>query len=323
LSVAFVPTNADGNGHHFFSAAKDKMIKYFDGDKFEQIQKLQGHHGEIWAMTVAHSGLFVVTASHDKSIRVWTQTDEQVFLEEEREKELEELYESTLVTGLEQDDRDADGAEEEGSAAKVVGAGKQTVETLMAGEKIAEALEIGMEDLEVMREYEETNKVNAKAAKPQRNPVFLAHGGVSASVYVLNAFQRIPAASLQDALLVLSFSQLPSLLTFLALWAREGRNVALTCRVLFFMLKVHQRQVVSSGQLKGALEVVKAELRRQLKREKEELGFNLAGLRVLGRRVGDEVGEKRFVDSAESEVDGVDGTGKGNGGRKRAFVNIA
>jgi U3 small nucleolar RNA-associated protein 12 len=71
------------------------------------------------------------------------------------------------------------------------------------------------------------------------------------------------------------------------------------------------------------LEAVKAELRRQLKREKEELGFNLAGLRVLGRRVGDEVGEKRFVDSAEGEVDGVDGTGKGNGGRKRAFVNIA
>ena len=146
---------------------------------------------------------------------------------------------------------------------------------------------------------------------------------MSASVYVLGVFQRIPAASLQDALLVLSFSQLPSLLTFLALWAREGRNVALTCRVLFFMLKVHQRQVVSSGQLKGALEAVKAELRRQLKREKEELGFNLAGLRVLGRRVGDEVGEKRFVDSAEGEVDGVDGTGKENGGKKRAFVNIA
>jgi U3 small nucleolar RNA-associated protein 12 len=324
LSVAFVPTNADGNGHHFFSASKDKMVKYFDGDKFEQIQKMQGHHGEIWAMVVAHSGQFVVTASHDKSIRVWSQTDEQVFLEEEREKELEELYESTLVTGLEQEDRDADGAEEEeASAAKVVGAGKQTVETLMAGEKIAEALEIGMEDLEVMREYEEAKKANPKAAMPQRNPVFLAHGGVSASVYALGVFQRIPAASLQDALLVLSFSQLPSLLTFLAVWAREGRNVALTCRVLFFMLKVHQRQVVSSGRLKGALETVQAELRRRLKREKEELGFNLAGLRVLGRRVASEIGEKGLVDSAVGEVDGVDGASRGTGGKKRAFLNIA
>ena len=326
LCVAFVPTNADGNGHHFFSASKDKLIKYFDGDKFEQIQKLQGHHGEIWAMTVAHSGQFVVTASHDKSIRVWEQTDEQVFLEEEREKELEELYESTLVTGLEQDDRDAEGQGGE-TGGKVVGAGKQTVETLMAGEKIAEALEIGMEDLDVMREYEEARKVNPKAALPQRNPVFLAHGGVSASVYVLGVFQRIPAASLQDALLVLSFSQLPALLTFLALWAREGRNVALTCRVLFFMLKVHQRQVVSSGQLRSVLEEVRVELRRRLRREKEELGFNLAGLRVLGRRVGDELVERGFVDGVESEAvgggDGKEVATQDTGVKKRAFVSMA
>ena len=325
LSVAFVPTNADGNGHHFFSASKDNMIKYFDGDKFEQIQKLQGHHGEIWAMAVAHSGQFVVTASHDKSIRFWAQTDEQVFLEEEREKELEELYESTLVTGLEQDDREAEGQDGE-MGEKVVGAGKQTVETLMAGERIAEALQIGMEDLEVMQEYEEAREVNPMTALPQRNPILLAHGGVSASVYVLGVFQQIPAASLQDALLVLRFSQLPALLTFLALWAREGRNVALTCRVLFFMLKVHQRQVVSSGQLRGALEGVRVELRKRLRKEKEELGFNLAGLRVLGRRVGDEVGERGFVGGLESDLGGGGGRDldpMGEGVRKRAFVNVA
>jgi U3 small nucleolar RNA-associated protein 12 len=324
LSVAFVPTNADGNGHHFFSASKDKMIKYFDGDKFEQIQKLHGHHGEIWAMVVAHSGQFMVTASHDKSIRVWAQTDEQVFLEEEREKELEELYESTLVTGLEQDDQEAEGQDGRTSE-KVVEAGKQTVETLVAGEKIAEALEVGMEDLEVMREYEEARKGNPKVAKPQRNPVFLAHGGASASVYVLGVFQRIPAASLQDALLVLRFNQLPALLTFLALWAREGRNVALTCRVLFFMLKVHQRQLVSSGQLRGVLEDVRVELRGRLRREKEQLGFNLAGLRVLGRRVGDEVGERDFVDGAAGEVGGDTEAlaTMGKGVKKRAFVNVA
>lgn len=315
LSVAFIPNNDDGNGHHFFSASKDKMIKYFDGDKFEQIQKLQGHHGEIWALSVAHSGQFLITASHDKSIRVWTQTDEQIFLEEEREKELEELYENTLVTSLEQDDREADGEEKD----QVVAAGKQTVETLMAGEKVAEALEVGMEDLEVMRGY---NPTNPKMAPAQRNPLFLANGNISASTYVLNVFQRIPAASLQDALLVLSFSQLPALFTFLALWAKEGRNVPLTCGVLFFMLKVHQRQIVSSGLLRVALEDVKVELRRTLKRQKDELGFNLAGLRVLGRRVS-EAGESGFVDG---EVDGV-GEGvvekAGPKGKKRAFVNIA
>ncbi|KAL8707564.1 MAG: hypothetical protein Q9225_007734, partial [Loekoesia sp. 1 TL-2023] len=104
MQVAFVPHNQDGNGHHFFSASKDRMVKYWDGDKFEQIQKLEGHHGEIWAMTISRSGEYLITASHDKSIRIWQQTDEQIFLEEEREKELEELYEKTLTTSLEQDD---------------------------------------------------------------------------------------------------------------------------------------------------------------------------------------------------------------------------
>lgn len=107
LQVAFVPHNQDGNGHHFFSSSKDRMIKYWDGDKFEQIQRLSGHHGEIWALAVSNTRDFVVSASHDKSIRVWEQTDEQIFLEEERDKELEELYQSTLTTSLEQDeDRD-------------------------------------------------------------------------------------------------------------------------------------------------------------------------------------------------------------------------
>jgi U3 small nucleolar RNA-associated protein 12 len=113
LQVAFVPHNQDGNGHNFFSSSKDRMIKYWDGDKFEQIQKLDGHHGEIWAIAVSRAGEFLVSASHDKSIRVWEQTDEQIFLEEEREKELEDLYQNTLMTSLEQDE---DKDEEVGAA---------------------------------------------------------------------------------------------------------------------------------------------------------------------------------------------------------------
>jgi WD40 repeat protein len=32
MAVAFVPHNKDGNGHNFFSASKDRNIKYWDGD---------------------------------------------------------------------------------------------------------------------------------------------------------------------------------------------------------------------------------------------------------------------------------------------------
>ncbi|KAF7508233.1 hypothetical protein GJ744_009530 [Endocarpon pusillum] len=310
MSVAFVPNNNEGNGHHFFSASKDKTIKYYDGDKFEQIQRLIGHHGEIWAMAIAHSGEFLVSASHDKSIRVWQQTDEQIFLEEEREKELEELYENTLLTSLEQDDQSAAGDDQ------AVAAGKQTVETLMAGEKIAEALELGMEDLELMREHQRAKSFNSKAAIPSRHTVFLANNDIPASAYVLKIFQRIPSASLQDALLVLSFSQLPALFTFLSLWASEGRNVSLTCRILFFVLNTHQRQLVSSRLMRPLLEDVRRNLRVILQAQKAEMGFNLAGLKMAGRRVA-QIGENEYVDHdminarVTTEV------------KKRAFVNVA
>ncbi|OCT51307.1 putative WD repeat-containing protein [Cladophialophora carrionii] len=321
LAVKFVPTNNEGNGHHFFSASKDRVIKYYDADKFEQIQKLDGHKGEIWAMAVAHSGEFLVTASHDKSIRLWNQTDEQIFLEEEREKELEDLYESTLLTSLENEANEL--ADPNGNAAEAGPAGKQTAQTLMAGEKIAEALELGLEDLRTMQAYDAARKGGQKAAVPQRNPVLLAHNNVSASSYVLSVFQKIPAASLQDALLVLSFSQIPALFTFLALWAQEERATPLTCRILLFMLKTHQRQIVSSRQMKGMLEDVRAKLRRTLTRQKSEMGFNLAGLRVLGRRVREAAGESEFVDE-ETWGDAQNAAGqKGQKGRKREFVNIA
>lgn len=40
--------------------------------------KLQGHHGEVWSLALAQHGAFVVSASHDRSIRIWEKTDEQV-----------------------------------------------------------------------------------------------------------------------------------------------------------------------------------------------------------------------------------------------------
>lgn len=88
------------DSHYFWTVGKDKMLKYWDGDKFENIQKLEGHHNEIWALTVSNHGKFVVTGSHDKSIRIWEKLDEELFLEEEREKELEALYEADTATHL-------------------------------------------------------------------------------------------------------------------------------------------------------------------------------------------------------------------------------
>lgn len=308
LQVAFVPHNQDGNGHHFFSTSKDRLIKYWDGDKFEQIQRLGGHHGEIWALAVSRTGAFIVSASHDKSIRIWEQTDEQIFLEEEKEKEMEELYESTLTKSLEAED----GGEDE---AEVGEASKQTSETLMAGEKIAEALEIGMADLEIMKEWEEAKRTQPNIAPPARNPLFMALGGISAEQHVMTTLQRIKSAALTDALLVLPFSMLPALFTFLNLFALKSMNIPLTCRVLFIMLDIHHKQLVATRAMRVMLDGIRVNLRKSLQSQKDEMGYNLAALRIVGKQVS-EHGVKDYVDEETWEEASKEQ-------RKRGFVHVA
>ncbi|KAK4131742.1 WD40 repeat-like protein [Trichocladium antarcticum] len=313
LQVAFIPHNSDGTGHHFFSASKDRTIKYWDADKFEQIQRIDGHHGEIWALAVSHTGTFLVSASHDKSIRVWEETDEQIFLEEEREKELEELYESTLTTSLE---ADADAQDQD---REVAAASKQTVETLMAGERIAEALELGMADLAVLDAWHAARRTNPHMAPPQRNPILVALGGPSAETYVLNTLQRVKAAALHDALLVLPFASVPPLFTFLDRFARRAMNVPLTCRILFFMLKTHHRQIVASRTMRAMLEGLRASLRAALRRQKDEMGYNIAALRVVGMQIR-ERSVREYVDEHWEEGERER---EGRAIKKRAFANVS
>ena len=310
LQVAFVPHNSDGNGHHFFSSSKDKTIRYWDGDKFEQIQRLDGHHGEIWTMAISHSGNFLVSAGHDKSIRVWKETDEQIFLEEEREREIEELYESTLTTSLE---KDADADEENG---EVAAASKQTSETLMAGERIQEALEMGMADLNLMKEYEEAKASNPHAPPPQRNPVFLALGNITAEAHVMSVLQRIKASALHDALLVLPFASVPILFTFLNIFAERSMNMPLTCRILFFMIKTHHKQIVASRTMKAMMDGIRTNLRASLRRQKDEMGVNMAALKVVGMQLRDR-SVKDYVDETWEDES------QQRSAKKRTFVHVA
>lgn len=316
MAVAFVPNNNEGNGHNFFSVSKDRVIKYWDGDKFEHIQKLAGHHGEVWAMAISRSGEFIVTASHDKSLRTWEQTDEPLFLEEEREKELEEVYDNNLAASLE--DEEEGGAGADGEKPEAVEAGKQTTDTLMAGEKIMEALDLGIEDLGLMREWHVLKTKQPNAAPPPRNPLYMALNNVSAEQHLLNVVQKIPPAALQDALLVLPFSKVPVLFTFLNIWASREWSVPLTCRVLFFMLKTHHRQIIASKLMKPMLDSIRSSLRRVLTRQKDEMGFNISALQFVGQQVKAQ-GTSNYIDEeAWEEQESTTGTGK-----KRVFSSIA
>lgn len=76
MAVQFVPKT-----HYIFSAGKDGVVKYWDADKFELLLTLEGHHAEVWCLAVSSHGDFLVTGSHDRSIRRWDRTEEPFFIE--------------------------------------------------------------------------------------------------------------------------------------------------------------------------------------------------------------------------------------------------
>ncbi|ORY81873.1 WD domain-containing protein [Protomyces lactucae-debilis] len=273
LQVAF-----EQEGHNFFTSGRDKKINYWDGDRFENILRLDGHHGEVAAMAVSGDSEFVVSSGHDCSIRVWRQSDDPVFLEEEREKEMEEIYEDQLADSLQRTEMNemTDEGEEAGRA------GQATTETLTAGEKIIEALEICEADRLMMLEYERQKVHRPAMTVPQRSPV-LHVLNVSAERHLLNICQAVKPSHLEDALLILPFDKVSTFLIFLDSWARHAWNMPLTTKILMVLIRMHHAQIVANQLMRPMLDAVRTHLRQALQRQKDLMGFNLAALGFLQR----------------------------------------
>ncbi|KAF8897438.1 WD40-repeat-containing domain protein [Infundibulicybe gibba] len=287
--------------HYFWTVGKDKMLKYWDGDKFENIQQLHGHHGEVWALALSHQGNFVVTGSHDKSIRVWEKLDEPLFLEEEREHELENLYESGIADSLNRIDAPIGSGAGEGSGDTTLQAEagpviKQTTETLMAGERIIEAIDLADTEIAIFQEYKtsisqlsEDDAMRLQA--PPRNPVLAAYD-LEPEGYVLKTVEKVQSAALQDALLVLPFGKVVSLMDYLNIWAQKGWNIPLVSRIIFFLLKTHHHQVVANRIMRTSLIPLRKHLRAALQKQKDVIAYNLAALHYIQRRnVSDQVAQ--------------------------------
>lgn len=282
-----------GESHHFWTVGKDGLLKHWDGDRFQMIQQLEGHHGEIWAVAPGHSGKVVVTAGADRSIRTWEKTDEPLFLEEEREREMERAFESAGQTR--QDDERAIGSLADGADPDAEGAAgpeatavsKSTTETMMAGERLVEALDVADADIAAR-----TAARAAGQAEPAFHALIMAEfetprGGlnvdqdITAQKYVLRVAEKILPAQLDDALLVLPFDKVLSLMRFLDYWARKSWNIPLVSRILFFLLRTHHNQIVSNRIMRPTLIDLKAHLYAALERQKETIGFNLAALKFI------------------------------------------
>jgi U3 small nucleolar RNA-associated protein 12 len=297
--------------HYLFTVSKDKLVKYWDCDKFENIQKLEGHHSEVWALAVGKYGNFVVTGSHDRSIRIWTRTEEPLFLEEERDKEYEQMYNENALNDEDRNNlpigsgvENENGEKIETETQEVASAGKKTMETLKAGETILEAIEIYEDEKGKMEEYEQLKKITpgGNVPRPARNPYILALHipDITPEEYVLREIKSIKSSELEEALLVLPFSKVTMLFESIAFWIEKELEIKLACRILFFLLKVHQNQLTATKTMMVTLNRIKTATKKNIQKQKNIIGFNLEALKQLKEEY-DLERSAEFFDTEEPE----------------------
>lgn len=117
---------------------------------------------QVWGMCVSKGGAFMVSGSHDRSIRIWDQTQEQVFLEEEREKELEDAFEADL---------DQESVPEGVGIDTAAKATTTTTTNLKDAERLAEAIDLCETAEHDAKLYQESKaKCKARGEKPPPPP---------------------------------------------------------------------------------------------------------------------------------------------------------
>ncbi|XP_077435644.1 WD repeat-containing protein 3 [Vanacampus margaritifer] len=275
MFLQFVPKT-----HLFFTAGKDKKIKQWDADKFELIQTLEGHHREVWCLSISPNGDHLASASHDKSLRLWERTREPIVLEEERQTDREAEFEESLAKG---DDAPVVPGETPGEAAP---AGKKTVETVKAAERIMEALELLRGENRKLEEHKYAcQRAGKELPLPEPNRILVAFGNISPSRYVLDVVKKVRSSELEVSLLVLPFPYVPELLELFNGFIRQGLEVELVCRCLVFLLKIHFGRICGSQKLVPVIDDLRANTLSKVRDIHDLMGFNSAALQFLQRQL--------------------------------------
>ena len=133
----------------------------------------------------------LLSCARDRSLRLWRRTDEQVFVEEERENELEQLFEAGLERQQPNPDEEAE-AEAlglgGGGGGEATGAGRRSIESVKGAERVLEALRVLREEAArraeheaAVRQWESRGRAAAllggdtQAAEPGKRPALVVN----------------------------------------------------------------------------------------------------------------------------------------------------
>jgi U3 small nucleolar RNA-associated protein 12 len=301
--VAFVP-----NTHYFITSSKDGTLKYWDADRYEHVTTLRGHASEVWCLAVSSVGDFLVSGSHDRSVRVWAQTEELLFPETERQKEMDALFapsvhELQAASNTEKADLEVTAEGIAGLSDNVSGAAIQTLASLKHAERLTEAIELAFDERAKTEDWsaacvvaEEKLAPEEREAKrrknapvlppPEKNPLLL---GLLPDEYLRQTLTRIPLSELDTALALLTFSNAMQLLTFCSVWLSQGAaglaNAETVCRICFFLIRTHLRELSQAKKYQSLLVALRHLCATRLEQLRDCVAFNGAGALHIQRQL--------------------------------------
>lgn len=272
--VHFVPKT-----HQIFSCGRDRSIKHWDGDRFIKIQTLRGHQAEIWCLSVSPNGKYLVTGSHDRSLRVYRKTEEILVPSEEDETQ-RELEDERNVFEKQENIVVGETNAETGFASKM------TIETVKSTDKLIEAIDVFELEQHKMHEYLERceiadRKGEARPPEPEKDPLLMTALTTDHKRFMLEILRRIRSSELEEILLTLPFNYVRKLLEILATFLDRLWDVELMIRCATFLLKVNFGQVAACPALIPIVHKLRAVALEPSHNLRDRAGFNLTALEHL------------------------------------------
>ena len=236
-------------------------------------------------MTVSPNGKFLITAGHDKTLRLWEKTQEPLVLEDERETEREREEDEQLATGDRPHANDQD--REAGLPSK------KTAGTERSAERLMEAIQTYRE----FKDEAKNAKLNHQDVPPLPIIMSMYPDVCSAEDFMLQSIIRIKSSELEETLLVLPLDYVIHLLEIIETLLKNNVKSEMIIRTFFFMIEIHFGPLSTSKSSKNLVQNIRSLATKQMYEMRDNVGFNLAALRHIQNEQDEEEKVKSLLEA--------------------------
>ena len=221
-AVRFLPGT-----HYVASGCQGGVVKLWDADRRDLITTLLGHSGPVAGISyTADADRLFTLGAQDRAIRVWKRTDEQLFPEDERAREMEEQMEQEALENMPAANHDA---------MSCTRASRMTMASIRSTEELLSAIDLVDEAWQAEKVYQEM-KVKYESMKLHSLSAVLMPSEVPVAPkskvelldmtpheYLWKALQ-MPTSHLYEIVLAVPYSYARKLLQFLASYLEAMHN---------------------------------------------------------------------------------------------------